>query len=89
MEILYNYFFDIIFKIYKKLLMSDNQFSKKVLEGRKPIEVLKADLDELKMDMVHVKNYLKKLEARESVKEDKEKKLEASYEKVDKKGWFW
>lgn len=86
MEILYNYFFDIIFKIYKKLLMSDNQFSKRVLDGRKPIEVLKADLDELKMDMVHIKNYLRKLEARESAKEDK---LEASYEKVDKKGWFW
>ena len=68
--------------------MSDNQFSKKVLDGRKPIEVLKADLDELKMDMVHIKNYLKKLEARESVKEDKQKKLEASYEKVSK-GWFW
>jgi len=82
MEILYNYFFDIIFKIYKKLLMSENQFSKKVLEGRKPIEVLKADLDELKMDMVHIKNYLKKLEARESVKE------EESYEKVSK-SWFW
>lgn len=88
MEILYNYFFDLIFKIYKKLLMSDNQFSKKVLEGRKPIEVLKADLDELKMDMVHIKNYLRKLEARESVKEEKEKKLEASYEKVSK-SWFW
>lgn len=88
MEILYNYFFDLIFKIYKKLLMSDNQFSKKVLEGRKPIEVLKADLDELKMDMVHIKNYLRKLEARESVKEEKEKKLEASYEKVSK-GWWW
>lgn len=85
MEILYNYFFDLIFKIYKKLLMSDNQFSKKVLEGRKPIEVLKADLDELKMDMVHIKNYLRKLEARESVKEEK---LEASYEKVSK-GWWW
>ena len=88
MEILYNYFFDIFFKIYKKLLMSDNQFSKRVLDGRKPIEVLKHDLDELKMDMVHIKNYLKKLEARESVKEDKEKKLEASYEKVSK-GWWW
>ena len=86
MEILYNYFFDLIFKIYKKLLMSDNQFSKKVLEGRKPIEVLKADLDELKMDMVHIKNYLRKLEARESVKEEK---LEESYEKVSKKGWWW
>jgi hypothetical protein len=88
MEILYNYFFDIFFKIYKKLLMSENQFSKRVLDGRKPIEVLKHDLDELKMDMVHIKNYLKKLEARESVKEDKEKKLEASYEKVSK-GWWW
>lgn len=68
--------------------MSENQFSKRVLDGRKPIEVLKHDLDELKMDMVHIKNYLKKLEARESVKEDKEKKLEASYEKVSK-SWFW
>tara|TARA_Y100001938_G_C7958030_1_gene362789 strand:- start:444 stop:671 length:228 start_codon:yes stop_codon:yes gene_type:complete len=75
--------------MYKKLLMSDNPFSQKVLEGRKPIEVLKHDLDEIKLEMVHIKSYLKKLEARESVKEDKEKKLEASYEKVEKKGWLW
>jgi hypothetical protein len=31
MKILYNYFFDSIFKLYKLLTMADNPFSRKVI----------------------------------------------------------
>ena len=45
---------------------------------------------ELKVELIHIKNYMRKLEVRESIREDKEKELEKSYEKVDKAGWyFW
>jgi len=63
--------------------MSDNPFSKK-----KPIDELREEVDKLKLEMSHIKNYVKKIEARESVREDKEKAMEAGYEKVQK-GWFW
>jgi hypothetical protein len=95
MKILYNYFFDSIFKLYKLLTMADNPFSRKViadldktLEGRKPIEVIKDDIQELKVELMHIKNYLRKLEIREQIKEEEDKKVEAEYVKPEK-GWFW
>ena len=76
--------------------MSDNVFSRKVisdfdktLEGRKPIEVIKDDISELKMELIHIKNYLRKLEVREQIKEQEEKKLDEEYIKPEKNGWFW
>ncbi len=105
MKILYNYFFDVIFKLYKLLTMSDNPFSRKViseldktLEGRKPIEVIKDDIQELKIELIHIKNYLRKLEIREQIKEEEEtKKVVDKYEILDnnrnekenQRGWFW
>jgi chaperonin cofactor prefoldin len=55
---------------------------------RKPIDDLRDEVDKLKLELSHIKNYMKKLEARESVKEDKEKALDAGYEKVSS-GWWW
>ena len=95
MNFIYNYFFESIFKLYKLLLMSDNPFSRKVisdldktLEGRKPIEVIKDDIQELKIELIHIKNYLRKLEIREQIKEDQDKKVDEEYVKPEK-GWFW
>jgi predicted nuclease with TOPRIM domain len=55
---------------------------------KKPIDELRDEVDKLKMELSHIKNYVKKIEARESVREDKEKALDAGYEKV-KSGWWW
>jgi len=89
-----NYFSDSIFKIYKVLIMSDNLVSRRILEdmdrrleGRKPIEAIRDDINELKVELIHIKNYLRKLEIREQIKEDEEKKVEAEYVKPEK-GWF-
>ena len=75
--------------------MSDNPFSRQVIkdldliiETRKPIEIIKDELTELKVELIHIKNYIRKLEAREQIKEEKEKQVEAEYEKVSK-GWFY
>ena len=106
-EYIYNYFFDVIFKFYKLLTMADNPFSRKVitdldktLEGRKPIETIKDDIQELKVDIMHIKNYIRKLEIREQIKEqESEPQVEAvdKYEILDnnrpekenQRGWFW
>jgi len=101
-QILLNYFSDLIFKFYTILLMSDNVVSRKImqdmdrrLEGRKPIEQLRDDISELKVEMIHIKNYLRKLEIREQIKE--QEKPEDKYEILDnnrpekenQRGWFW
>lgn len=90
-----NYFFECVIKIYNILKMNDNPFSRHVLndldrtlETRKPIEIIKDELTELKVELIHIKNYMRKLEAREQIKEDKEKQVEGEYEKVSK-GWFY
>jgi len=90
-----NYFSDSIFKLYKLLIMSDNHVRRRILEdmdrrleGRKPIEAIRDDINELKVELIHIKNYLRKLEIREQIKEDEEKATEAEYVKPEK-GWFW
>ena len=93
---LINYFSDMIFKFYKILVMSDTLVCRKIiedmdkrLEARKPIEVIKDDISQLKSDMIHIKNYIRKLEVREQLKEEKEKSEEEEYVKPDKTGWLW
>ena len=94
-ELLLNYFSDLIFKFYKILIMSDNTVSRKImkdmdtrLEGRKPIEQLRDDISELKVEMIHIKNYLRKLEIREEIKEHEDNKVDSEYVKPEK-SWFW
>tara|TARA_R110000803_G_scaffold6776_7_gene21906 strand:- start:3282 stop:3560 length:279 start_codon:yes stop_codon:yes gene_type:complete len=89
------YFFNVLIKIFDMVKMSDNPFSRHVikdldnqLETRRPIEVIKDEITELKVELIHIKNYLRKLEARESIKDDKDKELEQSYEQVTTKGWW-
>ena len=90
-QILLNYFSDIIFKFYEILLMSDNIVSRKILqdmdrrlEGRKPIESLRDDIAELKSELIHIKNYIRKLEIREQIKEEEQAKQEPQAGAVDK-----
>jgi len=72
--------------------MSDNPLSRKVIEDvdkiigtRKPIEQIRDDIAELKADMIHIKNYIRKLEIREELKEEEENKKDSEYVK---KGWW-
>ena len=92
---LVDFYFKNIIKVFNILMSQDNAFTRHViadmdrkLEGRKPIEQIKDDIAELKSDMVHIKNYLRKLEIREQLKEEEDKKKEAEYEKVNKGSWW-
>lgn len=83
-------------------MSSDNPFSRSVikdldnkLETRKPIETIKDDIAELKVELIHIKNYLRKLEIREEIKEQEASKeaaesdkQEQSFEKVVKDSWW-
>ena len=90
-----DFYFRNIIKVFNILMSHDNAFSRHViadmdkkLEGRKPIEQIKDDIAELKVEMIHIKNYLRKLEIREQLKEEEDKKKEAEYEKVTKSSWW-
>ena len=76
-------------------MSSDNPFSRSVikdldnkLETRKPIETIKDDIAELKIELIHIKNYLRKLEIREEIKEQEASKEDQSFEKVVKDSWW-
>jgi hypothetical protein len=66
------------------------------LEGRKPIEAIRDDINELKVELIHIKNYLRKLEIREEIKEQEQSKAFDKYvildnnrpEKENQRGWF-
>ncbi len=76
-------------------MSSDNSVSRTVikdldnkLETRKPIETIKDDIAELKVELIHIKNYLRKLEIREEIKEQEASKEEQSFEKVEQSSWW-
>lgn len=92
MKLIYDFFFNNLIKIYNIIIMSDNPLSRKVIEDvdkiigtRKPIEQIRDDIAELKADMIHIKNYIRKLEIREEIKEEEENKKDSEYVK---KGWW-
>ena len=92
MKLIYDFFFNNLIKIYKIIIMSDNPFSRKVIQdvdkmisNRKPIEQIRDDIAELKADMIHIKNYIRKLEIREEIKEEEENKKDSEYVR---KGWW-
>ena len=92
MKLIYDFFFNNLIKIYNIIIMSDNPLSRKVIQDvdkiigtRKPIEQIRDDIAELKADMIHIKNYIRKLEIREEIKEEEENKKDSEYVK---KGWW-
>tara|TARA_R110000787_G_scaffold25088_3_gene70678 strand:- start:1131 stop:1412 length:282 start_codon:yes stop_codon:yes gene_type:complete len=92
MKIIEFYFFTLMINIFDRLKMSDNPFSRHVikdldntLDGRKPIEQIKDEISELKVELIHIKNYLRKLEARESLQDDKD----SEYQEITKNGWWF
>jgi len=72
-------------------IMDNNREKNKVFD-KKPIDEVLETLDDLsrdiqniKSDIVHIKNYMKKQVVAKQLKEEKK---DAEYVKTDK-GWFW
>jgi len=102
MEFFKEKFFNMLIFIFDKLIMSSHPLSHKILsdidrrlETRKPIEAIKDDIADIKSELVHIKNYIRKNEIREQLKEERYKNdkyeiLDNNREPDEKnKSWFW
>ena len=84
-------------KMWKKVSMSDTEFAKKVIKDcdallaqRKPIDQIKDDISALKVELIHIKNYMRKLEAREEIAEEKAWEAAGGDPvEVNHATWFW
>ena len=63
--------------------------NKPIEEVRETLESLVIDIKGMKTEMTRMKEYVRKLEIREQLKEEKERKEEAEYVKQPSGGWFW
>ena len=62
--------------------------NKPIEEVRETLESLVIDIKGMKSEMTRMKEYVRKLEVREQLKEEKEKQVEKEY--VQPSGsWFW
>ncbi len=55
------------------------------LPERKPIDIVIDDLKQIQNDLSHIKNYIRKLEIREQLQEEKDKKECV----VESRGWWF
>lgn len=65
------------------------------MSNQKPIETIKEiieivhnDVQEIKKDLVHIKEYIRKLEIRKQIEEQEAQRQESEYV-IEKKGWWW
>ena len=65
------------------------------MSNQKPVETIKQliesvhdDVQEIKKDLVHIKEYIRKIEIRKQIEEEEIKKQESEYV-IEKKGWWW
>lgn len=63
--------------------MSDKKPIEEVAEN---LHKIVADVKAIKSDIHHIKDYIRKIEVRETLKRDNEKKEEEEYVKT---GWWW
>jgi len=52
------------------------------------VEIVHNDVQEIKKDLVHIKEYIRKLEIRKQIEEQEAQRQENEYV-IEKKGWWW
>ena len=70
--------------------MSSHSFQKNkpIEEVMENLESLMIDIKGIKTELIHIKEYIRKLEVREQLEEDKLKQIENEYVKPEN-GWFF
>ena len=70
--------------------MSSHSFQKNkpIEEVMENLESLMIDIKGIKTELIHIKEYIRKLEVREQLEEDKLKQIENEYVKPSN-GWFF
>ena len=74
------------------ILMSDLASKKPIDEVLEKINLIYQDIQSIKTDIHHMKNYVRKTEVRESIKDDISSeyvKPKSNSEISVSKGWFW
>ena len=71
--------------------MSSHSFQKNkpIEEVMENLESLMIDIKGIKTELIHIKEYIRKLEVREQLEEDKLKQIENEYVKPSSNGWFF
>lgn len=64
-------------------ILDNNRAEKQTV--KKPIDIVIDDLKQIQNDLSHIKNYIRKLEIREQLQEDKDKKECV----VESRGWWF
>jgi predicted RNase H-like nuclease (RuvC/YqgF family) len=76
--------------LYYIVMSEKNPFSKNkpIEDVRETLESLVIDIKGMKSEITRMKEYVRKLEVREQLKEEKEKQVEKEYVQPSA-GWFW
>lgn len=73
--------------------MSSHSFSKNrpIEEVMVNLESLMIDIKGIKTEIIHIKEYIRKIEIRKQIEEEKQKKIEDEYVKPSLRsvGWFY
>jgi hypothetical protein len=60
-----------------------------IVDALKILKEIKVEIAELKMEVVHIKNYIRKEEIRKLAAEEREKEMLAKEKEYVKTGWFY
>jgi hypothetical protein len=77
-----------IFLLKLKYLINYMNNPKPVETIKEIIEIVHNDVQEIKKDLVHIKEYIRKLEIRKQIEEQEAQRQENEYV-IEKKGWWW
>lgn len=59
---------------------------KPVVAIKRMLEEIREDMNDMKSEMTHIKQYIRKAEIKQQIQEEKDKQQEAEYVKT---GWIW
>jgi len=77
-----------IFLLKLKYLINYMNNPKPVETIKEIVEIVHNDVQEIKKDLVHIKEYIRKLEIRKQIEEQEAQRQENEYV-IEKKGWWW
>jgi hypothetical protein len=60
-----------------------------IVDALKILKEIKVEIAELKMEVIHIKNYIRKEEIRKLAAEEREKEMLAKEKEYVKTGWFY
>ena len=69
--------------------MNTSQKPPPIFEAIRLLNDIKSEINSLKMEVVHIKNYIRKEEIRKMAEEEREKEMREKEKEYVKTGWFY